>query len=603
MKRSIRLVVLLILSFCTICFVWSLQPLPALAGPPAPITFSLTQPDGVTTFQARAWGDEHLHGTETVDGYTVLQDPITNIWFYAEVDSTTDQLRLTNQVVGQDPPPASALGARPRPPIAPSVQDITAQGPINVSSVPTLVLLGQFTNRTSIGSTEAQWANTFFGPTNSIRDYYNEVSYGQFTITPAAETCGGTANDGITGWMNIGTNHPNDGGGPDITSAALQQADDCVNYANFAGGDNRITPDELLVMVIVAGYEESYTNAGTPITPTVWAHWRTANTPSLDGITSFAYGQFGEWHATTTDNPGHRATIGVMVHEMGHLLGWPDLYDTNDANGDSEGVGRWSVMGTGNWLGSPLLGDTPAHPSAWEKWYQGWLTPRYLTNNAINLSIPRVEDNRNNSVIQLLDNPNGVDWSYKEHSGSGEYFLIENRQQVGYDAQLPGCGLLIWHIDETRISTSAANADENRKLVDLEEADGLNDLDNEVNRGDRGDPFPGTSNKTTFDAYSNPNSRFYNGNLNNAAVVDISSGCANTKTATFLPAAIYVDANATGFEDGSITYPFNTVTEGVNAVPNGGVIRILPRTYPETVTINRAMQLRSTGSVVTIGTP
>jgi len=83
--------------------------LPALAGPPAPIIFTLTQPDGVTTFQARVWGDEYLHGPETVAGYTVQQDPITNIWFYAEVDSTTGQLRLTNKVVGQDPPPAAAI--------------------------------------------------------------------------------------------------------------------------------------------------------------------------------------------------------------------------------------------------------------------------------------------------------------------------------------------------------------------------------------------------------------------------------------------------------------------------------------------------------------
>ncbi len=597
MKRSISLVILLFLASCTIWLVRLTQPLPAKAGPPAPITFTLTQPDGVTTFQARAWGDEDLHGTETVEGYTVLQDPITNIWFYAEVDSTTDQLRLTNKVVGQDPPPVSAFGARPTPLITPSAQDITAQGPINVSSVPTLILLGQFTNTTSIGSTEAQWANTFFGPTNSIRDYYDEVSYGQFTITPAAETCGGTANDGITGWMNIDTNHPNVGGS-DLTSAALQQANSCVNYANFAGGDNKITPNELLVIVIVAGYEESYGGTAAALTPNVWAHQYSVNTPSLDGITSFTYGQFGEWHAATFDNPGHRATIGVIVHEMGHLLGWPDLYDTN---GGSEGVGNWSVMGGGDWLGNPD-GNTPAHPSAWEKWYQGWLTPRYLTNNTLNLSIPRVEDNRSNSVIQLLNNPNGVDWSFEERSGSGEYFLVENRQKVGYDAQLPGCGLLIWHIDETRTSTNAANADENRKLVDLEEADGLKHLDNEDNRGDTGDPFPGTSNKTIFDAYSNPNSRFYNSNLNNAAIVDISSGCANTKTATFLPAAIYVDANASGFEDGSITHPFNTITEGVNAVPNEGVIRILPGTYPETVTINRAMELRSTGGVVTIGT-
>lgn len=64
---------------------------------------------------------------------------------------------------------------------------------------------------------------------------------------------------------------------------------------------------------------------------------------------------------------------------------------------------------------------------------------------------------------------------------------------------------------------------------------------------------------------------------------------------------VYVDLNATGFEDGSPEHPFNTVTEGVNNVPTGGTVRIAAGTYPETLTINRAMLLQSTGGIVIIG--
>ena len=106
-----------------------------------------------------------------------------------------------------------------------------------------------------------------------------------------------------------------------------------------------------------------------------------------------------------------------------------------------------------------------------------------------------------------------------------EYFLIENRQLVGRDSDLPGHGLAIWHINTTKTNSfgNRVNADENLKGVDLEEADGNDDLDNEVNRGDRGDLFPGTSNRTTFDDNTTPSAQNYllgNFNINN--VIQIS---------------------------------------------------------------------------------
>ena len=88
-------------------------------------------------------------------------------------------------------------------------------------------------------------------------------------------------------------------------------------------------------------------------------------------------------------------------------------------------------------------------------------------------------------------------------SGSDEYFLIENRQQMKYDQYMPGEGLLIWHIDDSQ----GGNSDEDHKLVDLEEADGNDDLDHATNRGDDGDPY--NSGSFTKDSY--PDSLAYNG--------------------------------------------------------------------------------------------
>ena len=81
---------------------------------------------------------------------------------------------------------------------------------------------------------------------------------------------------------------------------------------------------------------------------------------------------------------GHKATIGIMAHEFGHDINWPDLYDVNPNDGSNgQGIGEFSLMAGGSWgesggVGS-LAGNSPAHPDAWALWYQGWVTPQAIT--------------------------------------------------------------------------------------------------------------------------------------------------------------------------------------------------------------------------------
>ena len=132
-----------------------------------------------------------------------------------------------------------------------------------------------------------------------------------------------------------------------------------------------------------------------------------------------------------------------------------------------------------------------------------------------------------NSVYRLGGNPDGVEYG----KGTGEYFLIENRQRTGFDKYLPGSGLLIWHIEEKPWDNTAEKGTKSKhRLVDLEEADGLNDLDDEGLRGDPGDPFPGKSNNKTFAADSKPNSDWYSKKASGYAVSSI-SGSKATMTA------------------------------------------------------------------------
>jgi hypothetical protein len=114
---------------------------------------------------------------------------------------------------------------------------------------------------------------------------------------------------------------------------------------------------------------------------------------------------------------------------------------------------------------------------------------------------------------------------WKNGAAGNEYFLVENRQQAGFDASLPGGGLLIWHIDDAQPS----NTNENHYKVALMQADGKRDLEHSANRGDAGDPYPGSSNNRTFNAMSNPNSKSYAHSDSCVAVTGISASGASMK--------------------------------------------------------------------------
>lgn len=188
---------------------------------------------------------------------------------------------------------------------------------------------------------------------------------------------------------------------------------------------------------------------------------------------------------------------GTISHELGHALGLPDLYDTDSEDGtDSQGIGFWGLMGAGNHNHQM----SPAHMSAWSKDWLGWLGVSTLTEPDF-VRLPGIQQSR---TAVRIDIP-----------GSREYFLLANRERYGSDRYLREQGLLIWHIDPDQIdagwSFNTVNADSRRKGVDLEEADGRDDLDyaERRNRGDAGDPFPGSSRSTEFTSRSYPSSHAY----------------------------------------------------------------------------------------------
>lgn len=430
-----------------------------------------------------------------------------------------------------------------------------------------IVLLVEFTDQGPVGSVETDWADSWFGGPGSVRDYYDEATYGQINMAPAVESFG-TADNGVIGWLNVGYDHPNTGdttGLPNqqLTKDALIAADPYIDYSAYdTNGNGAVESSELSIVVIAAGFERSYSGL---YTPNVWGHRFAlifpATPPILDGVSLgdyFAgggYMQYGEWHGSPTS--GHMATIGIMAHEMGHDLGLPDLYDVD---GGSEGIGEWGLMGSGSWgtyAGS--AGNSPAHFCAWSKAFLGLLTPTTVTSGA-GLSAPDVETNLTVYRVDTID--------------PDQYFLIENRQPVGFDRGLPisAGGLLIWHIDDGvgNLDLNLVNNDETHKRVDVEEAEdgivGYSELDDEVNRGDQADLFY-DGHVTAFDDGTAPDAILY-GNIYSGVAVSNVSAAGNPMTFD-LSYTAPVDGDSDGYyppadcDDGDpLTHPGATEDPG-----------------------------------------
>ena len=334
-----------------------------------------------------------------------------------------------------------------------------------------------------------------FDATGSARDYFIDASSGKFTptfdvygpVTLPHEMAyyGGNSADGSRDKNAVRMIYD--------ACAALDSEVDFSEYDQDGDGyvDN--------VFVFYAGYGEASYGSDDSVWPHQWTLASGGLTLRLDGVYVNKYACSNE---LVKDNLGKPKPdgIGTFVHEFSHVLGLPDLYVTTSAGGNWT-PGQWNVLDQG-----PYNNDsrTPPTYSVYERYSLGWIEPTVI-DGPESLQLNSILDSNEAFIIPT--------------ESENEFFLIENRQQNGWDKYVPGHGMLVWHIDYNQSiwKRNSVNSDERHCRVDIEEAIGKWANPNDYTstkaymQAIADYAFPGSKGVTSFTDATTPSMRTWSG--------------------------------------------------------------------------------------------
>lgn len=476
----------------------------ASAIPAHPRPVDIRQSDG-TTLTLKLVGDEFHHYSATADGYTVLQRgngdyvyavqsgeriaPSCVIAHNPQMRSASEMKMVFSLPKGLTDKATVAQGMRMR-----SNRDkLMAPARTDYQNFRGLVVLIEYTDRSfTYGNdyfddmmnkenyTGYYSSGGYFVPcTGSARDYYHDNSMGVFD--PQFDVVGPVLVDYSSttpqGYDNCG----------DIFVSAIDQLDSSVDFSQYDGdGDGLVD----MIYFIVAGYTANFSGNNSGY---LWPHqfYMYYYTDELyDGVYLGRYSCSGEIYGWEyygyTDPDG----IGTIVHEFTHALGLADLYDTDyGTNGAANDPGEWDVMSGGSYLNESR---TPAGFSIWERYRLGFAEPEQITEKRAGYTLEPVNTSNKGYWIQ---SPN-----------ENEFFMIENRQQTGWDAYLPGHGMLVTRIeyDEDRWWENTINIYSYHMLYQLLRAGNSSESSDS-------DPFPGTNGVTSLNNLTTPSLKTWSG--------------------------------------------------------------------------------------------
>lgn len=479
------------------------------------------QADG-TTLSLRICGDEFFHYAVTSDGYSVDQGPDGFYYYLVERDGrpvrsnvrvsergrrTADERRLLETL--RPGVVATALRARAHRLRSETRAGLETGFP-TTGEIRSVVILAAFSD---VGFTVPDPQRAFErmlneegysdnGALGSARDYYLDNSGGRFR--PTFDVVGPVTLDHPVAYYGANTDYRDENAERMIIEACHKAERAGVDFSQY-DFDNDGKIDN--VFVYYAGHNESDGGGMN----TVWPHRGEISYPSemLGGKELCVYACTSELSGSP-DFDSRMAGIGTFCHEFGHVLGWPDFYDTNGSDfGTGVGVFNWSLMCQGSRNDG---GRTPPSLTAMERMMAGWLTPTTLTRSG---------DYELNSIQQNEAYLIATDTE-------GEFFLLENRQQTGWDRALKGHGMLIYHVDRSQQIVEGYSARDRWTYNMPNDVAGHPCFRLVTARPDSGDgyeafmPYPGETGNTEFSAASRPAAQSWSGASPAAELYDIS---------------------------------------------------------------------------------
>lgn len=497
----------------------------------------VTQPDG-TTLCITLQGDEHFHYFATTDGVPVVRTA-DGSFRYAQLQGTAlkasalvaheaaqrsaDELSFIS-TTGLNSEGLRSLRAermanstkslplkqnrlrQPTPRAATAADGVTSQQPTNITGQHKgLVILVNYKDvKMKATSTRQAFDDQFNqvgynknGNSGSVHDYFLAQSYGQLDVT--FDVVGP-----VTVSKNMAAYGANDDNGDDIDAGGMvyeaiklaKAQNPSLNFKDYDWNNDGVVDQ---VYVIYAGYGESADEDGS-LENTIWPHmWYLSGygyNLTFDGVDIDTYACSAELY-NNDSAPVMLDGIGTACHEFSHCFGLPDLYDTSNSKTPAFGMDLWSILDYGCYGDD---GFKPVGYTSYERWMSGWLTPKRLT-----------EGTTISNMAALTEQPEA--YVIYNDAYPDEYYLLENRQLTGSDAALEGHGLLVLHVDyDTDIwDYNEVNNVKSHQRCSIIAAD--NNLSSYTLSGD---PFPGTSRKTSLTDTSTPSASLFHANSQGA---------------------------------------------------------------------------------------
>lgn len=442
------------------------------AGPARPGVITVTQNDG-SMIRVRIHGDEFHNYATTEEGYLIAPDSDGD-WAFAKIGpdglpkATSVKAKPASRLSGED---RALLGSALRKGLRPegmtafqrrlaatartySLTTRSSDGSVSappllggttwrpVGTKKILVILAEYPDKPFSKGSRTEFDELLNsrnyitnGATGSVWKYYNDNSNGQFD--PEFTVVGPYRLSHNRAWYRDR--------GMDMAAEAARLADADVDFSQFA--ENGTARD---FFVFYSGGAQS---SGDP--DGIWPH-RSTMSLTLDGVRIPGYACSSELEPSSSGLIGNGlAGIGSFCHEFGHIIGWPDFYDTDTNDGsDGDGPRFFSLMDYGTYNNDSR---TPPALGILERWMMGWAEPEVLTAGG-DYNLDAVTEGKG----YLVRTETEGDYFLLECRGSGKT-VWDRKEYLDYYGYGQDWGLLVYHVNGNNTALWIGNTTNNVK--------------------------------------------------------------------------------------------------------------------------------------------